>query len=117
MIGDNMPTTSPIVLEQFDLAEALRGGKAHMLAPQDLPGRYGRVVEAIDRWLELLDCPAVVAGGWAVWRHGYAGRLTQDIDIVLPADRMDEVLRSVHADYVTALDRLLARGADEEQPF
>jgi hypothetical protein len=35
----------------------------------------------------------VVGGGWAVWRHGYVGRVTYDVDIVLPADRIDEFLR------------------------
>jgi hypothetical protein len=64
-----------------------------MLTPQDLPGRYGRVVRAVDHLLDLLQCPAVLAGGWSVWRHGFVGRVTQDIDIVLPADRIDEFLR------------------------
>jgi len=36
----------------------------------------------------------VLGGGWAVWRHGYVGRVTQDIDIALPADRIDEFLRA-----------------------
>src|SRR5207247_113804 len=35
---------------------------------------------------------AVLGGGWAVWRHGYVGPLTQDIDIALPADRIDPFL-------------------------
>ena len=35
----------------------------------------------------------VVAGGWAVWHHGYVARLTRDINIVLPKDRIDEFLR------------------------
>jgi len=61
-----------------------------MLEPQDLPGRYGRVVRAVDHLLKVLDCPAVLAGGWAVWRHGFIGRVTQDLDIVLPADRLGE---------------------------
>ena len=34
-----------------------------------------------------------MAGGWAVWRHGYLGRVTQDVDIVVPAARVDELLR------------------------
>ena len=64
-----------------------------MFAPQDLPGRYGRVVKAIDHLLGALDCEAVLAGGWAVWHHGYVARLTQAIDIVLPRDRVEEFLR------------------------
>ncbi len=65
-----------------------------MLDPQDLPGRYGRVVKAVDHLLQVLGCAAVLGGGWAVWRHGYVGRVTQDIDIALPADRIDEFLRA-----------------------
>ncbi len=61
-----------------------------MQEPQDLPGRYGRVVKAIDRVLQATSIEAVVGGGWAVWHHGYIGRVTQDIDIALPADRIDE---------------------------
>lgn len=64
-----------------------------MLQPQDLPGRYGRVVKALDRVLQATGCAAVVGGGWAVWRHGYVGRVTQDIDIVLAANAIDEFLR------------------------
>ena len=65
-----------------------------MLEPQDLPGRYGRVVKSVDRLLKALNCEAVIGGGWAVWRHGYIGRVTQDVDIVLAADRVDEFLRA-----------------------
>ena len=64
-----------------------------MLAPQDLPGRFGRVIRAIDHVLNILKAQAVVAGGWAVWRHGYVARLTQDVDIVLPKDQIEEFLR------------------------
>ena len=65
-----------------------------MLEPQDLPGRYGRVVKAVDHLLQVIGCPAVLGGGWAVWRHGYIGRVTQDLDIALPAERIDEFLRA-----------------------
>jgi hypothetical protein len=65
-----------------------------MFAPQDLPGRYGLVVRAIDHVLQILNCPSVVAGGWAVWHHGYFGRITQDLDIVLPQARIAEFLQS-----------------------
>ena len=80
--------------ERLELAEQLRQGRESMFEPQDLPGRYGRVVRAVDRLLQLLACPSVLAGGWAVWRHGYVGRVTQDLDIVLPADRIEEFLRT-----------------------
>jgi hypothetical protein len=65
-----------------------------MFEPQDLPGRYGRAVRAVDHLLHVLQCPSVLAGGWAVWRHGYVGRVTQDLDIALPADRIDDFLRT-----------------------
>ena len=64
-----------------------------MFSPQDLPGRYGRVVHAIDHVLQAMSCESVLAGGWAVWRHGFTGRITQDVDIVVPSDRIDEFMR------------------------
>ena len=33
-----------------------------------------------------------MAGGWAVWRHGYRGRVTQDVDIVVPAGLVDALI-------------------------
>jgi hypothetical protein len=89
-----MSTTLDQLADRLDLAEALRIGRDTMLQPQDLPGRYGRVVKALDRVLAAANCPAVVGGGWAVWRHGYVGRVTQDIDIVLPAASIAEFLRA-----------------------
>jgi hypothetical protein len=79
--------------ERLELADQLRAGRDAMFTPQDLPGRYGRVVRAVDHLLQLMDCPSVLAGGWAVWRHGFVGRVTQYLDIVLPADRIEEFLR------------------------
>jgi hypothetical protein len=79
--------------ERLELAEQLRLGRDVMHTPQDLPGRYGRVVKAVDHLLEVMQCPSVLAGGWAVWRHGFVGRVTQDLDIVLPRDRIEEFLR------------------------
>jgi hypothetical protein len=80
--------------EQLEVADLLRGGRERMLEPQDLPGRYGRVVRALDRLLAAVGAEAVVAGGWAVWRHGYMGRVTQDVDLVVPAALVDELLRA-----------------------
>jgi hypothetical protein len=79
---------------QLELADLLRAGRNRMLEPQDLPGRYGRVIRALDHLLQAIQCEAVVAGGWAVWRHGYMGRVTQDVDIIVPAERVDELLRA-----------------------
>jgi hypothetical protein len=87
------PVTLAFLTERLELADQLRGGREAMLTPQDLPGRYGRVVRAVDHLLDILQCPSVLAGGWAVWRHGFVGRVTQDIDIVLPADRIEEFVR------------------------
>jgi hypothetical protein len=85
---------SDLLAAQLELADALRAGKDTMFDPQDLPGRYGRVIHALDHLLEATGCEAVVAGGWAVWRHGYLGRVTQDVDIVVPAARIEEFLRA-----------------------
>jgi hypothetical protein len=82
-----------LLAEQLELADSLRAGKGTMFDPQDLPGRYGRVIQSLDRLLESIRCEAVVAGGWAVWRHGYLGRVTQDLDIVVPAASVEELLR------------------------
>jgi len=79
--------------ERLDLCDQLLFGRHRMLAPQDLPGRYGRIIKAIDHVLESVACESVVAGGWAVWFHGFEGRMTQDVDIVLAADRIEEFLR------------------------
>ena len=65
-----------------------------MVDPQDLPGRYGRVVAAVDRVLAAIDAPAVLGGGWAVWRHGFVGRVTQDMNIVVAADVLDDFVKA-----------------------
>jgi hypothetical protein len=85
--------TLDFLTKQLELADQLLAGREGMINPQDLPGTYGRVVKAIDHLLEAMRCEAVVGGGWAVWRHGYVGRVTQDIDVALPAARIDEFLR------------------------
>jgi hypothetical protein len=85
-----MHAATPTLVEQLELADALLAGRDQMLEPQDLPGRYGRVIRAIDHVLAACKCEAVIAGGWAVWRHGYVGRVTQYVDIVLPVGRIDE---------------------------
>src|SRR5215204_2754380 len=88
-----MSVTIDFLTEQLQLAEQLAAGKDNMLEPQDLPGRWGRVVKAIDHLLQVVNSPAVVGGGWAVWRHGYVGRVTQNIDIVVPANQLDQLIR------------------------
>ena len=81
-----------ILVAHLELADLLRAGRDRMLDPQDLPGKYGRVVRALDHVLESIHGQAVVAGGWAVWRHGYLGRVTQDVDIVVSLDQLDALL-------------------------
>jgi hypothetical protein len=44
--------------------------------------------------LHACDCESVGGGGWAVWRHGYVGRVTQDVDIAIPQNRLDEFLKA-----------------------
>lgn len=85
--------TLDFLTEQLELGEQLLARRGKMFTPQDLPGRYGRVVHALDHLLQALQCEAVLAGGWAVWHHGFFARMTQDVDIVLPADRIEEFLR------------------------
>jgi len=89
-----MQLTAEVLTQQLDLADTLLAGRDRMLEPQDLPGRYGRVVRALDHVLNACGCEAVVGGGWAVWRHGYVGRVTQDVDIALPKASVDEFLRA-----------------------
>jgi len=86
--------TLDFLTSQLELAEQLNAGREQMFEPQDLPGRYGQVVKALDHLLQAIGCEAVVGGGWAVWRHGYVGRVTQDIDIIVPAAQVDEFLRA-----------------------
>lgn len=82
------------LIERLALGEQLLAGRGDMFEPQDLPGRYGRVIHAIDRVLATTGCPAALGGGWAVWRYGFFGRMTQDVDLVLPADRIEEFLQT-----------------------
>jgi hypothetical protein len=85
--------TSQFLTEQIELSQQLRAGRGFMLQPQDLPGAFGRAIKAIDHVLGAMNCESVMAGGWAVWYYGFPERLTQDIDIVLAADRVEEFLR------------------------
>src|SRR5215471_5169479 len=50
--------------ERLALADELLAGRAEMLDPQDLPGRYGRAVKAVDHLLQVIGCEAVLGGGW-----------------------------------------------------
>jgi hypothetical protein len=86
--------SSQALAQCLELADALLVGRNRILEPQDLPGRYGRFVKAVDQVLRACPCEAVVSGDWAVWRHGYVGRVTRDIDIVLPKDRIDDFLQT-----------------------
>ncbi len=88
------PVTLEFLTQQIELAEELLAGRDTMLEPQDLPGRFGRVVKAIDRVLAATKSQAVLGGGWAVWRHGFVGRVTADVDIALAAKDVDEFLRA-----------------------
>jgi hypothetical protein len=87
------PTSLEFLKEQIELNDQLLAGRDHMFNPQDLPGRYGRVVRAVDHLLQVIKCEAVLGGGWAVWHHGFVARVTQDIDIALPAAHIEEFLR------------------------
>jgi len=86
--------TLDYLTEQLEIAERLRAGRDHMFEPEDLPGRYGRVVRAINHLLRAVGAEGVLGEGWAVWRHGFIGRVTQDVDGVLAADRVDDFIRA-----------------------
>jgi len=80
--------------ERLELGDQLLARRATMFHPQDLPGRYGRVVKAVDHLLQAIQADAVLGGGWAVWHHGLVGRLTQDIDIALAAAQVEDFLHA-----------------------
>jgi hypothetical protein len=90
----NMAVTLEWLTEQLEFADELLARRGTMFEPQDLPGRFGRVIRDVDRVLSAIDAPSVLGGGWAVWRHGYYARMTQDVDIVLPADKIEDFLRA-----------------------
>jgi hypothetical protein len=104
-----MQLTVETLSQQLELADQLLAGRDTMLEPQDLPGRYGRVVRALDQVLRACDCESVVGGGWAVWRHGYIGRVTQDIDIALPQDHLDDFLKTASVSGFEVLKQLAGR--------
>jgi hypothetical protein len=104
-----MQLTAASLTEQLQLADVLLAGRERMLEPQDLPGRYGRVVRALDQVLRACDCESLVGGVWAVWRHGYVGRVTQDIDIVLPSARIDDFLQAAGVSGFEQLDQPAGR--------
>ena len=82
-----------LLTEQLTIADQLRLQGGTMLEPRQLPGRYGRVIVALEKLLDAANATAVVAGGWAVWYHGYVGRVTQDVDIVIAIVSQEELLR------------------------
>jgi hypothetical protein len=105
-----MVAISPAFLrEQLELADELLAGRTRMLEPQDLPGRYGRAIRAVDHLLQAADCEAVLAGGWAVWRYGFVGRVTQDVDIVVAADHVDDLLRAASVSGFVVLPQVEGR--------
>src|SRR5262249_38542751 len=96
--GDRIQVMNAVTLEaltdRLELADELLVRRAEILDPHDLPGRYGRVVQAVDHLLQVIGCEAVLGGDWAVWRHGYVCRVTQDLEIALPAEHIDAFLRA-----------------------
>ncbi len=60
------------LLEQLELADRLLSlDSEKAMHPNELPGGYGRVVRDLERLLCMIHARAEVAGGWAVWHHGY----------------------------------------------
>lgn len=83
-----MSNASTASMLAFEIADSLLALNPAMTQPRDLPGRYGRVVRDLERLLIATETLAVVAGGWAVWRHGFAGRVTEDVDIVVEHEKI-----------------------------
>ena len=75
--------TLEYLTEQLELGEQLLVGRDKMFEPQDLPGRYGRVVHAVDRLLQVLSCGAVLAGGCSESGSHLAGGVGADKAIVV----------------------------------
>src|SRR5262249_53874810 len=101
--------TLEFLTEQLALGDELRRRRSQMFHPQDLPGQYGRVVQAIDHLLQATGGEAVVGDGWAVWHHGFVARITQDIDIALPAAQVEEFLRVASVSGFTLLPQAKGR--------
>lgn len=78
----------------FTIAEDLLAMDPEKSTPHDLPGRYGRTVADLQRVLLATNTLSVVAGGWAVWHHGYAGRVTEDVDIVVGKEAIGALQQS-----------------------
>ena len=55
--------TLDYLIEQLEIAERLRAGRDHMFEPEDLPGRYGRVVRAINHLLRAVGAEGVLGEG------------------------------------------------------
>ena len=104
-----MQTSLEFLTSQLELADELLAGRERMFEPQDLPDRYGRVVQALDHLLQAVGCEAVLGGGWAVWRHGFLGRVTQDVDILLAATQVDSFLRAAAVGGFDVLPQLPGR--------
>jgi len=84
---------SDLIFKPFVIGEELSRMNAAESKPEDLPGRYGRTIADLKRLLQAIDAFSVVAGGWAVWHHGYAGRVTEDVDIVVSQDAIKDLQR------------------------
>lgn len=81
-------------MHPFSLADDLLLMTPETSHPRDLPDRYGRVIRDLERLLQITQTLAVVAGGWAVWKHGFAGRVTQDVDVVVPRDKIEQLMQT-----------------------
>jgi hypothetical protein len=87
----------------FELAETLHQMNPEQCLPRDLPDRYGKTIKDLERLLLAAEALSVVAGVWAVWRHGYAGRVTEDVDIVVAQkdiNRLQDLASSFGFDFL-----------------
>ena len=97
--------------EQLELAEQLNAGRETMFEPQDLPGRYGRVVQALDHvLLPLIELKLA------------AGRAQDHADVIkliqANPEQIDKIrghFVGVHAVYVADFDRLVQQAHQEAE--
>src|SRR6266581_9126632 len=89
MRGGRMATSNSAVYEQLldrDPRWALKEGSMHF----EKESAVHKTLEAIAQRLDELGIPYAIAGGMALFFHGYR-RFTEDVDIVVTPDGLQEI--------------------------
>src|SRR5436305_1678141 len=77
-------------LLDHDAGWALKEGSMHF----ERESAVHKTLEAIARRLDELDIPYAIAGGMALFFHGYR-RFTEDVDILVTSDGLQEIHRQL----------------------